>query len=70
MARALGVDKNELLKVAEKVDPEASEHVAHKPRVADSLRMAKEPEFDNGDWDKFSQLAKISGLRKQEEEKK
>ena len=70
MARALGVDKNELLRAAEKVDPEVAQYVAHEPRAADFLRMAKEQEFGNGDWEKLSQLAKIAGLGKQEEEKK
>ena len=70
MARVLAVNKNELLKAAEKVDPEVSEYVAHEPRAADFLRMAKEQNFDNGDWEKLSQLAKIAGLGKQEEEKK
>jgi hypothetical protein len=32
--------------------------------------MAKEQNFDNGDWEKLSQLARIAGLGKQEEEKK
>jgi transcriptional regulator with XRE-family HTH domain len=70
MATALGVDKAEFLKAAEKVDPELSEYVAQEPRAADFLRMAKEQNFDNGDWEKLSQLAKIAGLGKQEEEKK
>jgi transcriptional regulator with XRE-family HTH domain len=70
MARALAVDKNELLKAAEKVDPEVAEYVAHEPRAADFLRMAKEKDFHNGDWEKLRQLAKIAGLGKQEEEKK
>ena len=70
MARALRVDKNGLLQVAEKVDPEASEYVIHEPRAADFLRMAKEQEFGNGDWEKLSQLGKTTGLGKQEQEKK
>ena len=70
MARALGIEKDVLLKAAEKVDPEVSEYVAHEPRAADFLRMAKEQNFDNGDWEKLSQLARIAGLGKQEEEKK
>ena len=70
MARTLGVEKDELLKAAEKVDPEVSEYVAHEPRAADFLRMAKEQNFDNGDWEKLGQLAKIAGLGKQEKEEK
>jgi len=41
---------------------EVSEYVAHEPRAADFLRMAKEQNFDNGDWEKLSQLARIAGL--------
>jgi transcriptional regulator with XRE-family HTH domain len=70
MARTLGIEKGDLLRAAEKVDPEVSEYVAHEPRAADFVRMAKEQNFDNGDWEKLSQLAKIAGLGKQEEEKK
>ena len=70
MAKTLGIEKDVLLKAAEKVDPEVSEYVAHEPRAADFLRMAKEQEFDNGDWEKLSQLAKIARLGKREEEEK
>jgi len=70
MAKTLGIEKDELLKAAEKVDPEVSEYVAHEPRAADFLRMAKEHNFANGDWEKLRQLAKIAGLGKPEEEEK
>jgi transcriptional regulator with XRE-family HTH domain len=70
MAMVLGVDKAELLKAAEKVDPELSEYVAQEPRAADFLRMAKEKNFHTGDWEKLGQLAKIAGLGKQEEDEK
>jgi len=70
MARTLGIEKDELLKAAEKVDPEVAEYVAHEPRAADFLRMAKKQEFRNGDWEKLRELAKTAGLGKQEEEKK
>lgn len=70
MARALGIEKDLLLKAAEKVDPEVSEYVAHEPQAADFLRMAKEQEYGNGDWEKLRQLARIAGLGKKEEEKK
>jgi PTS system nitrogen regulatory IIA component len=70
MARALGIEKDELLKAAEKVDPEVAKYVAQEPRAADFLRMAKDKNFHNGDWEKLSQLAKIAGLGKPEEEKK
>lgn len=70
MARTLGIEKDELLKAAEKVDPEVAQYVAQEPRAADFLRMAKDQEFRKDDWEKLSQLAKIAGLGKQEEEKK
>lgn len=70
MAKALGVDKTELLKAAEKVDPEVTEYVAQEPRAADFLRMAKEKNFDNGDWKKLSEIARVVGLGKPGEEKK
>lgn len=70
MAKALGVDKTELLKAAEKVDPEVTEYVAQEPRAANFLRMAKEKNFDNGDWEKLSEIARVVGLGKQGEEKK
>ena len=67
MAMALGVDKAELLRAAEKVDPEVAEYVAQEPRAADFLRMAKEKNFHNGDWEKLSELARVVGLGKKEE---
>ena len=44
MARALEVDKKELLKAAEKVDLKVAEYVAHELRAAGFLRMAIEQE--------------------------
>jgi len=70
MSRALGIDKNELLKAAAKVDPEVAKYVAQEPRAADFLRMAKEKNFDNGDWEKIRELARVVGLGKPGEEKK
>lgn len=70
MAGILGIEKDELLKAAEKVDPEVAEYVAHEPRAADFLRMAKEKNFDNGDWEKLSEIARVVGLGKPGEEKK
>jgi len=70
MASALGVDKMVLLKAASKVDPELSDYVAHEPRAADFLRMAKEQGYENGDWERLKQLARIARLGKTEEEKK
>jgi len=64
IASALRVDKNILLSLAKKVDPEVSEYVAEKPQAADFLRMAKERGFDADDWDRLRQLAKLSKLGK------
>jgi PTS system nitrogen regulatory IIA component len=70
MAKTLGIEKDELLKAAEKVDPEVADYVAHEPRAADFLRMAKEQEFRNGDWEKLKKLVAVIGLGKKEEEQK
>jgi transcriptional regulator with XRE-family HTH domain len=66
IAAALGVGKEALLRAASKLDPEVSEYVAHEPRAADFLRMAKDKEFNNGDWDRLTQLAGIAKLGKEE----
>ena len=64
IAAALAVDKRELLKVAQKMDPEISSYVAREPEAADFLRMAKEKEFDHEDWERLSQLAEAAKLGK------
>jgi len=64
MARVLGIDKTELLRAAETVDPEVAEYVAQEPRAADFLRMAKKKNFHIGDWEKLSELARVIGLGK------
>ena len=66
----LNVDKNILLNAAMKVDPELSEYVIKKPQVADFLRMAKDQEFEDEDWERLAQLAKISKLGKQDEDER
>ena len=66
IASALNVDKKALLKAAKKIDPELSEYVAEQPQVADFLRMAKDQEFNDDDWDRLTQLAKLSKLGKGE----
>jgi hypothetical protein len=63
------VDKKLLLQAANKVEPELTDYVATRPRAADFLRMAKDREFDNGDWERLAQLAKIARLGKGEQEK-
>ena len=70
IANALNVDKKTLLKAAKKIDPELSEYVAEQPQVADFLRMAKDQEFNDDDWDRLTQLAKLSKLGKGEGEEK
>jgi transcriptional regulator with XRE-family HTH domain len=67
MEAVLGVNKGELLKAASKVDPELSDYVAHEPKAADFLRMAKEQGYRNGDWDKLTQLVRIMELGKGKE---
>ncbi|MGA9534307.1 MAG: helix-turn-helix transcriptional regulator, partial [Desulfobacterales bacterium] len=52
IANALNVDKKALLNAAKKIDPELSEYVAEQPQVADFLRMAKDQEFNDDDWDR------------------
>ncbi|MFY9704651.1 MAG: helix-turn-helix transcriptional regulator [Desulfobacterales bacterium] len=66
IADALNVDKKTLLNAAKKIDPELSEYVVEQPQVADFLRMAKDQEFNDDDWDRLTQLAKLSKLGKGE----
>ena len=66
IANALNVDKKNLLNAAKKIDPELSEYVTEQPQVADFLRMAKDQEFNDDDWDRLTQLAKLSKLGKGE----
>ena len=70
IAITLDTDKNELLTTAKKVDPELSDYVIKQPQAADFLRMAKEKKFKDEDWERLSQLAKISRLGKAEKEEK
>jgi transcriptional regulator with XRE-family HTH domain len=64
IAAALNADKRELLTVAQKMDPEISNYVAQEPEAADFLRMAKEKEFDHGDWETLSNLVEAAKLGK------
>jgi len=68
IAKALQVDKNALLMAAKKVDPELSDYVVQQPQAADFLRLAKDQEFDDKDWESLNQLAKIAKLGKGEED--
>lgn len=62
IAGALRVDKNALLSAARKMDPEISEYVVKEPQATDFLRMAKNRKFSADDWDRLTQLARISKL--------
>jgi len=64
IAKVLNVNKKDLLMAAKKVDPELSDYVVDQPKAADFLRMAKDQEFRENDWERLSQLAKISRLGK------
>lgn len=69
IAAALGAGQKELLVGAKKVHPELSDFVSQQPEAADFLRMAKDRKFDEGDWGRLTQLAKIANLGKDEGEK-
>lgn len=70
IAAALSVDKKTLLSMAKKVDPELAQYVVDQPQAADFLRMAKDQHFNDDDWDRLTQLAKLSRLGKGEGEQK
>jgi transcriptional regulator with XRE-family HTH domain len=67
---ALRVEKEVLLSAASKVDPELSRYVAERPQAADFLRMAKEEDWEDGEWERFAQIAKLTRLGKREDNKK
>ncbi len=69
MARALKADKQRLLSVAKKVDPEISEYLTEKPVAADFLRTAKSRDYNEEDWLRLGQLAEIAKLGKKGDEK-
>ena len=68
-AVALNVEKETLLSAARKVDPELSRYVAERPQAADFLRMAKDEDWENGEWERFTQIAKLARLGKGEDNK-
>jgi transcriptional regulator with XRE-family HTH domain len=68
IAAALGVERKDLLAAARKVDPELSSYVAQKPEAADFLRMAREREFVDEDWERITRLARKAGLGKPKKE--
>lgn len=70
MAAALLADKTVLLTAAQKVDPEVSDYMVHEPRAADFMRLARERGFEDEDWERLKELARIAKLGKTEEEPK
>ena len=66
IANALNVGKKALLSRAKKVDPELSQYVVDQPQTADFLRMAKDRQYNYDEWDRLTQLAKLSKLGKGE----
>jgi transcriptional regulator with XRE-family HTH domain len=66
IAAVLNIEKKELLKAAQKMDPEISRYVAREPEVADFLRMAREKKFDSDDWETLTKLAEAAKLGKKE----
>ena len=64
IAKAIGADRQMLLKLAHKVDPELTDYVTGEPMAADFLRMTKHKEFKEKDWEKLSQLAELANLGK------
>lgn len=69
IAKALNVNKKELLSVARKMDPEISSYVAREPEVSDFLRMAKEKGFEHDDWETLTKLAEAAKLGKPAKDK-
>ena len=65
IAAALNVDKNQLLRAAQKMDPEITHYVARQPQAADFLRMARDKGYNSRDWEKLSQLADLANLGKE-----
>jgi transcriptional regulator with XRE-family HTH domain len=66
LARALNIDKGELLSSAGKLDPDLSSYISEKPGAADFLRMARDKGFEDDDWDRLSKMVELSRLGKGE----
>jgi transcriptional regulator with XRE-family HTH domain len=60
ISNALNVDKRILLKTASK----EVEYAIKKAKVVDFLRMSVEKDYNEEDWEKLYQLAKIANLGK------
>jgi transcriptional regulator with XRE-family HTH domain len=66
IATALNQDPRDLLLAAQKVGPDVSSYMARQPRAFDFMRMAKDQEFDDDDWDRIEKLVEISRLGKKD----
>jgi HTH-type transcriptional regulator, competence development regulator len=66
LARALNIDKSELLSSAGKLDPDISSYISEKPGAADFLRMARDKGFDDDDWERLSKMVELTRLGKGE----
>lgn len=64
MAEVLNIERDILLQAARKVDPEITDYVSQQLPAADFLRMARDEEFDDEDWERLKELARISKLGK------
>jgi transcriptional regulator with XRE-family HTH domain len=69
IAEALGQDPRDLLLVAKRVGQDVSSYMAEQPRAFDFLRMAKDQQFDDDDWDRIEKLVEISRIGKKGKEK-
>jgi len=66
LAEALAADKGVLLSAAGRLDPEVSLYITNKPGAADFLRMARDKEFDDDDWDRLRKMVELTRLGKGE----
>ena len=67
ISEILKINRKQLLTAARKVDPELADYVVSRPQAADFLRMAKDREFSDEDWERLSQLVRISRIGKDED---
>jgi transcriptional regulator with XRE-family HTH domain len=67
MSKILEIDRKQLLNAARKFDPELADYVVRRPQAADFLRMAKDRDFSDDDWERLSQLVRISRIGKDED---
>lgn len=62
IATVLGLDKQELLLAAGKMDPEISTYLLQEPGAVNFVRMARDRGFFADDWERLNQLADIARL--------